>query len=114
MKDQAYNDIAAWEQSISSSDADYAAKKDIMLDVGRDIAASNISPQDWLPTLQQQYNVLSRGMSAASTNGNASKKSGPLAPSRTSGGAVQPMSLDTPEVTPEFLAAHLEAIRSNE
>ena len=87
LKDQAYNDIEQWEQNISSSDADYAAKKDIMLDIGRELAASNISPDNWLPSLQQQYNILSRGMSAATTNGNASKKSGPLAPSRTSGGS---------------------------
>jgi hypothetical protein len=111
LKDQAYNDIEQWEQNISSSDADYAAKRDIMLDIGRELAASNISPDNWLPSLQQQYNILSRGMSAATTNGNASKKSGPLAPSRTSGGAVPPKDLDTAEVTPEFLKAHLEAMR---
>jgi len=111
LKDQAYNDIEQWEKNISSSDADYAAKKDIMLDVGRELAASNISPDNWLPSLQQQYNILSRGMSAATTNGNASKRSGPLAPSRTSGGAIPPKDLDTAEVTPEFLKAHLEAMR---
>ena len=111
-KAQAYSDIDTWERGIRDSDADYAGKKEIMLDIGREIAASNIPPENWLPTLEQQYNVLTRGMAAAAaSNGNASKKSGPLAPSRSSGGVEPSSSIETAEVTPDFLAAALDEMR---
>jgi hypothetical protein len=113
-KAQAYQDIDAWEKSISSQDADYnSTKKEIMMDIGRELAASNIPPQNWLPNLQQQYNVLTRGMSVASAGkSKASKSSGPLAPGRTSGGSGGPLDTGQAEVTPEFLQAHLEQMRS--
>jgi len=112
-KGLAYNQIDTWERGIRESDADYASKKEIMLDIGREIAASDIPPQNWLSTLEQQYNVLTRGMSAASTkNGNASKKSGPLAPSRTSGGIESSNTLNTAEVTTDFLKATLDEMRN--
>jgi hypothetical protein len=113
-KSQAYQDIDTWEKSISSNDADYnSTKKEIMMEIGRELAASNIPPQNWLPNLQQQYNVLTRGMSVASAGkSKASKSSGPLAPGRTSGGPGNPLNTDQAEVTPEFLQAHLEQMRS--
>ena len=111
---EAYEAIDAWEKSVSSSDADYnSTKKEIMMDIGRELAASDISPQNWLPNLQQQYNVLTRGMSVASAGkSKASKSSGPLAPSRSSGGPGNPLNTDQAEATPEFLQAHLEQMRS--
>ena len=113
-KDQAYKDIDDWEQSIAAQDADYnSTKKEIMMEIGRELASSNIPPENWLPNLQQQYNVLTRGMSAASAgNSKASKSSGPLAPGRTSGGSGNPLELGQAEVTPEFLQAHLDRMRS--
>jgi|TARA_R110000824_G_scaffold50926_1_gene141965 hypothetical protein len=113
-KEQAYNDIDQWEKSLASNDADYnSTKKEIMMEIGRELASSNIPPQNWLPNLQQQYNVLTRGMSVAATgNSKASKNSGPLAPTRTSGGSGNPLELEKAEVTPEFLQAHLDAMRS--
>ena len=112
-KSQAYNEIDAWERGIRESDADYAGKKEIMLDIGREIAASDIPPQNWLSTLEQQYNVLTRGMAAGATgNGRASKKSGPLAPSRTSGGIEPSNTLNTAEVTTDFLKATLDEMRN--
>ena len=108
---QAYNEINEWEHQVVGQDPDYEVKKDILVEIGQDIIKSQIPPEQWLPTLQQQYNTLSRGMStAAQSNGNASKSSGPLAPSRSSGGVGNAMDLHTPEVTPEFLQAHLDAI----
>ena len=113
-KNKAYNDIDTWEQRLAAEDADYnSSKKEIMLDISRELASSNIPPQNWLPTLQQQYNVLSRGMSAAAAgNGKASKSTGPLAPGRSSGGVENAMDIETAEVTPEFLQAHLDAMHN--
>ena len=111
---RAYKDITDWENNIANSDPDYNLKKDIMVEIGQEISRSRISPENWLPELQRQYNTLSRGMStAAQSNGNASKKTGPLAPSRTGGGAPPPTELAQAKVTPEFLQAHLDALHNN-
>ena len=84
-----------------------------MIDVGKQLAKTNFPPQDWLPMLQNEYNVLSRGMSiAAQQNGNASKQSRPLAPGRSNGGVGSSMELQSAEVTPEFLQAHLDAMHN--
>ena len=45
---KAYQDITEWENSSSSSDPDYNVKKDIMVEIGQEIANSNISPELWL------------------------------------------------------------------
>ena len=112
--DQAYKDITQWENELVNSDPDYNMKKDHMVEIGQEISRSGIPPEQWLNTIKWQYNVLSRGMSAAAqTNGNASKKAGPLAPSRTGGGAPPPTELGQAEVTPEFLQAHLEAMHNS-
>jgi len=112
--DQAYKDITKWENELVNSDPDYNLKKDHMVEIGQEISRSGIPPEQWLNTIKWQYNVLSRGMSAAAqTNGNASKRTGPLAPSRTGGGAPSPTELEQAEVTPEFLKAHLEAMHNN-
>ena len=112
--DQAYKDITQWENDLVNSDPDYNLKKDHMVEIGQEVSRSGIPPEQWLNTIKWQYNVLSRGMSAAvQSNGNASKRSGPLAPSRTGGGAPPPTELGQAEVTPEFLQAHLEALHNS-
>tara|TARA_R100001244_G_scaffold88220_1_gene67260 strand:+ start:35 stop:1135 length:1101 start_codon:yes stop_codon:yes gene_type:complete len=107
----AYQAITQWENQIQESDADYGLKKDAMIEVGKRLSQTQFPPQDWLPLLQNEYNVLSEGMRIASQqNGNASKSSRPLAPGRNSGGVGSATTLDTAEVTPEFLQAHLDAM----
>ena len=103
--------ITEWEQGLEKSDPDYALKKDMMVDIGKDIVSSNFPPESWLNMLQSQYNVLSRGMTvAAQANGNASKSVRPLAPNRSGGGASNVLDSNKAEVTPEFLQAHLDAM----
>jgi hypothetical protein len=107
----AYQAITQWENQIKESDADYALKKDAMIEVGKRLSQTQFPPQDWLPLLQNEYNVLSEGMRIASQqNGNASNGARPLAPGRNSGGVGSAAALDTAEVTPEFLQAHLDAM----
>jgi len=108
----AYNDIKSWEDGIKTSDADFESKRDIMLDIGEKIANSGVSPSSWLPLLKNEYDVLTRGMSLASKRTNASKQSGPLAPSSSGGGAVDSAELKTAEVTPEFLQHHLDQLHN--
>ena len=111
-QEQALSSITNWEQELEKSDPDYALKKDMMVDIGKDIVQSNFPPENWLHMLQSQYNVLSRGMTvAAQANGNASKSVRPLAPNRSGGGASNPLEISTAEVTPEFLQAHLDSMR---
>ena len=110
---QAFSAITDWENQIKETDPDYALKSEAMIDVGKQLAKTNFPPQDWLPMLQNEYNVLSRGMSiAAQQNGNASKQSRPLAPGRSNGGVGSSMELQSAEVTPEFLQAHLDAMHN--
>jgi hypothetical protein len=108
----AYQQISQWENQIKHSDPDYALKSEAMQEVGRRLAQTQFPPQDWLPMLQNEYNVLSEGMKIAAQQ-NASKSSGPLAPGRNSGGVGSATMLDTAEVTPEFLQAHLDAMHNN-
>ena len=109
----AYQQISQWENQIKESDPDYALKSEAMQEVGRRLAQTQFPPQDWLPMLQNEYNVLSEGMKiAAQQNGNASKSAGPLAPGRNNGGVGSASMLDTAEVTPEFLQAHLDAMHN--
>jgi len=111
-QDKAYNEIKAWEESIKTSDADFDSKRDIMLDIGEKIANSGVNPSSWLPLLRNEYEVLSRGMSLASKRTNASKNSGPLAPSSSSSGNVDSADLKQAEVTPEFLQYHLDQLHN--
>jgi len=111
-QDQAYNEIKAWEESVKTSDADFDSKRDIMLDIGEKIANSGVNPSSWLPLLRNEYEVLSRGMSLASKRTNASKNSGPLAPSSSSSGNVDSTDLKQAEVTPEFLQYHLDQLHN--
>ena len=109
----AYQAITQWENQIQESDADYGLKKDAMIEVGKRLSQTQFPPQDWLPLLQNEYNVLSEGMRIASQqNGNASKSSRPLAPSRGNSGTGNAKSLESAEVTPEFLQAHLDAMKN--
>ena len=109
----AYQQISQWENQVKESDPDYALKSEAMQEVGRRLAQTQFPPQDWLPMLQNEYNVLSEGMKiAALQNGNASRSGRPLAPGRNSGGVGSATTLDTAEVTPEFLQAHLDAMHS--
>ena len=111
--DQALSDITDWENELIGSDPDFESKKETMMEISREVASSDFPPEQWLGILQNQYNVLSRGMNVvASANGNASKNSGPLAPGRTSSGSGNVMELDSANVTPEFLQAHLDAMHS--
>jgi len=108
----AYQAITQWENEIKESDADYALKKDAMIEVGKRLSQTQFPPQDWLPLLQNEYNVLSEGMRIASQqNGNASSSARPLAPSRGNSGTGNAVTLESAEVTPEFLQAHLEAMQ---
>jgi len=109
----AYQQISQWENQVKESDPDYALKSEAMQEVGRRLAQTQFPPQDWLPMLQNEYNVLSEGMKiAALQNGNASRSAGPLAPGRNNGGVGSASMLDTAEVTPEFLQAHLDAMHN--
>jgi len=110
---KAYESIKAWEEEIVSNDPDYTLKKEIMMEVGSKIANSNIPPGNWLPALKNQYDLLSRGVTAVSSKvPKASKDSGPLAPSGNSGTHGNSGFLDTAEVTPEFLQAALDQMHS--
>ena len=83
------------------------------MEVGSKIANSDIPPTNWLTALKDQYEILSRGVTAVSkTVPNASKNSGPLAPSGNSGTHSNSGYLETAEVTPEFLQAHLDQMHS--
>lgn len=108
----AYNAIKQWENDVRTKDADFESKRDIMLDIGEKIVNSGVNPSSWLPLLQNEYEVLSRGMSLASPGANARKSSGPLAPSRSSGGSSDVDDLKTAEVTPEFLQYHLDQLNN--
>ena len=109
--EQALSDITEWENDLVGSDPDFASKRDTMMEISREVASSDFPPEQWLGILQNQYNVLSRGMNvAASANGNASKNSGPLAPGRTNSGAGNALDIGQAEATPEFLQAHLDAM----
>jgi hypothetical protein len=109
----AYQQISQWENQVKESDPDYALKSQAMQEVGKRLAQTQFPPQDWLPMLQNEYNVLSEGMKiAALQNGNASRSAGPLAPGRNNGGVGSATMLDTAEVTPEFLQAHLDAMHN--
>jgi len=110
---KAYTQIQEWEKEIVDSDPDYNLKKDIMMDIGAEIANSEMLPNQWLDTLKSQYSILSRGITAASSKiPQASKGSGPLAPAGNSGSHSGSGYLETAEVTPEFLQAHLDQMRS--
>jgi hypothetical protein len=110
---KAYNQIQQWEKEIVDSDPDYNLKKEIMMDIGSQIANSEMLPNQWLDTLKNQYNILSRGVTAASSKiPQASKGSGPLAPAGNSGSHSDSGYLETAEVTPEFLQAHLDQMHS--
>ena len=112
-QEKALSSITDWEKELEKSDPDYAMKKDMMVDIGKDIVQSNFPPENWLNMLQSQYNVLSRGMTAAAqANGNASKSVRPLAPNRSGGGASNVLDSNKAEVTPEFLQAHLDAMHN--
>jgi hypothetical protein len=111
--DKAYKEIQDWEKEIVDSDADYNLKKEIMMDIGSQIANSNMAPTQWLGTLKREYDVLTRGMAAASSKiPKASKGDGPLAPAGNSGSHSDSGYLTTPEVTPEFLQEHLDRMHS--
>ena len=102
--------IEGWEQNLTEKDPDYGLKKDIMIEMGTELAKSNVPPDQWLPVLQNQYNTLSRGMHVAGDTRGGASRSGPLAPSRNAGtiGGAASDTLDQAEVTPEFLQAQLD------
>ena len=108
--EQAYQEIDNWESNLTTKDPDYGLKSDIMKEMGVELARSDVPPDQWLSVLQNQYEVLSRGMGVAgNTQGRASRRSGPLAPSRNSGSTSGTSdSLTTAEVTPEWMAAQLD------
>ena len=111
--EQALSDITDWENDLIGSDPDFSSKRDTMMEISREVASSEFPPEQWLGILQNQYNVLSRGMTVAhSANGNASKNSGPLAPGRTSSGSGDALDSNQAEATPEFLQAHLDAMHN--
>ena len=110
---KAYQSIQEWEKEIVDTDPDYALKKEIMMDVGAKIANSNMAPSKWLEQLKGEYDILSRGITAAASKiPKASKGSGPLAPSGNSGSHSGSGFLESAEVTPEFLQAHLDRMHS--
>jgi hypothetical protein len=110
---KAYQAIQEWEKEIVDTDPDYSIKKEIMMDVGAKIANSNIAPSKWLEQLKSEYDILSRGITAAASKiPKASKGSGPLAPSGNSGSHSGSGFLESAEVTPEFLQAHLDRMHS--
>ena len=110
-KETAFQQIETWEQDLTEKDPDYSLKKDIMIEMGTKLAQSDVPPDQWLPVLQNQYNMISRGMTVAETsNGQASKRSRPLAPGVGNSGTTSVVELNQAEVTPEFLQAHLDAM----
>ena len=110
---KAYQAIQEWEKEIVDTDPDYSIKKEIMMDVGAKIANSNIAPSKWLEQLKSEYDILSRGITAAASKiPKASKGSGPLAPSGNSGSHSGSGFSESAEVTPEFLQAHLDRMHS--
>jgi hypothetical protein len=111
--EEALSSITEWENDLVGSDPDFSSKRDTMMEISREVASSDFPPEQWLGILQNQYNVLSRGMTvAASANGNASKNTGPLAPGRSSSGSGNALDSNKAEVTPEFLQAHLDAMHN--
>jgi hypothetical protein len=112
-KNTAFQNIEAWENNLTEKDPDYGLKKDIMIEMGTQLAQSDVPPDQWLPVLQNQYQMLSRGMGVAGgSNSKASRRSGPLAPSSGNSGTSNVRDLQQAEVTPEFLQAHLDAMRN--
>ena len=110
-KHAAFTQIEAWENNLTEKDPDYGLKKDIMIEMGTQLANSQVPPDQWLPVLQNQYQTLSRGMDVAGgSKSKASRRSGPLAPSSGNSGAINAMNSNQAEVTPEFLQAHLDAM----
>jgi hypothetical protein len=107
--EQAYQDIDQWENNLTTKDPDYALKSDIMKEMGVDLAKSNVPPDQWLSVLQNQYDVLSRGMGVAGNTKGKASRSGPLAPSRNSGATSETSNnLNTADVTPEWMAEQLD------
>ena len=112
-KNTAFQQIEAWENDLTEKDPDYSLKKDIMIEMGTQLAQSEVPPDQWLPVLQNQYQMLSRGMGVAGgSKVKASRSSGPLAPSSGNSGTGNVRELQTAEVTPEFLQAHLDAMHN--
>ena len=112
-KNTAFQNIEAWENNLTEKDPDYGLKKDIMIEMGTQLAQSDVPPDQWLPVLQNQYQMLSRGMGVAGgSNSKASRRFGPLAPSSGNSGTTNVRDLQQAEVTPEFLQAHLDAMRN--
>jgi hypothetical protein len=110
-KDTAFKQIEAWENNLTEKDPDYSLKKDIMIEMGTQLAQSEVPPDQWLPVLQNQYQMLSRGMGVAGgSKSKASRRSGPLAPGSGNSGTANAMNSNQAEVTPEFLQAHLDAM----
>ena len=110
-KNTAFQQIEAWENNLTEKDPDYSLKKDIMIEMGTQLAQSEVPPDQWLPVLQNQYQMLSRGMGVAGgSKSKASRRSGPLAPGSGNSGAINAMNSNQAEVTPEFLQAHLDAM----
>jgi hypothetical protein len=109
----AYAQIETWEKNLTEKDPDYGLKKDIMIEMGTQLANSQVPPDQWLPVLQNQYQTLSRGMDVAGgSKVKASRRSGPLAPGSGNSGTTNATDLKQAEVTPEFLQAHLDALHS--
>jgi hypothetical protein len=107
----AYAQIETWEKNLTEKDPDYGLKKDIMIEMGTQLANSQVPPDQWLPVLQNQYQTLSRGMDVAGgSKVKVSRRSGPLAPSSGNSGTGNAMNSNQAEVTPEFLQAHLDAM----
>jgi len=112
-KNNAFQQIESWENNLTEKDPDYGLKKDIMIEMGTQLAQSDVPPDQWLPVLQNQYQMLSRGMGVAGgPKSTASRRSGPLAPSSGNSGTGNVRDLQQAEVTPEFLQAHLDAMRN--
>ena len=110
-KHAAFTQIETWEKNLTEKDPDYGLKKDIMIEMGTQLANSQVPPDQWLPVLQNQYQTLSRGMDVAGgSKSKASRRSGPLAPGSGNSGAINAMNSNQAEVTPEFLQAHLDAM----
>jgi hypothetical protein len=110
-KNTAFQQIEAWENNLTEKDPDYSLKKDIMIEMGTQLAQSDVPPDQWLPVLQNQYQMLSRGMGVAGESKvKASRRSGPLAPGSGNSGTTNATNLKQAEVTPEFLQAHLDAL----
>jgi len=110
-KDTAFKQIEAWENNLTEKDPDYSLKKDIMIEMGTQLAQSEVPPDQWLPVLQNQYQMLSRGMGVAGgSKVKASRSSGPLAPGSGNSGTTNVTDPKQAEITPEFLRAHLDAM----